>query len=761
MRQRHAYRMQTFGWRFSLLMGLAACSPDPVNQPGPKFCEVVDCSRECEAMTVRACDISESACRRLVQKSVECVRGIDFDETPNVRVVRRDSSESSAADAGSELDVVVVRTSPLEVSLPSDATLVSHHFSSAMKAFELLSGDLNFSQALVAAQENVAGRYWPGERELEVLIAEDAEQWTQMRTLAHEMIHALQDQERDLDSFYQASRARGASSNSTRAFVEGEAQLYAMLSLMFMLDGAVDVAERWVHGQKKGLLRSLRSSDAAGIDSIRRLVYPAGAIVHLEHWKRAGSAGTDELSDSFPLELAGWMRGDDDVPKQTLSCDDLGPLELSDMARVGAARTGPELVLPLLVRTVGSDLAFSWQASSEVTGDCLEVYGRSASSSSLGEEFRATAFPELADAGPGFEDAGRPRAVPARTIDAGAQADAASSASRDAGDGGASPLIESFRLTDVSARWVIDFADTETARRAVEALETLSEVDVERDAERVTLFATRTSDNGYESPLSECWPLYPFDPDEVYVVQDRIWHWSNGELALGTLPAVARERASISVAGELVYDERLFTPNRCLAPTYVSNASAVEADAEDDPVLAHPCDSQSVRSRQGAQGETFFECGRSEQWVTSGGEALFDPELGELLSIGYQKTLLLDTGVLHLSDGDSDVVLPFDVPGEWLATKARPDGYWVVAGSEDGSADLWFVDLLGEVWQLATYSKLEAAEQGYALIEGAVDGSGAFYQSSGGSLLRRDPFGDVQERDVPARGTLAWLVTGP
>src|SRR5690606_36960344 len=119
-------------------------------------------------------------------------------------------------------------------------------------------------------------------------------------------------------------------------------------------------------------------------------------------------------------------------------------------------------------------------------------------------------------------------------------------------------------------------------------------------------------------------------------------------------------------------------------------------------------------------------------------------ELGELLSIGYQKTLLLDTGVLHLSDGDSDVVLPFDVPGEWLATKARPDGYWVVAGSEDGSADLWFVDLLGEVWQLATYSKLEAAEQGYALIEGAVDGSGAFYQSSGGSLLRRDPFGDVQ-----------------
>jgi hypothetical protein len=126
----------------------------------------------------------------------------------------------------------------LTQSLHADYTPEELHIQEAsLRAFGLASGDFNLEQFLIKFYtEQAAGFYDPHTKTM--YIADWIDPEMQEGVLAHELTHALQDQNFDLNRFLRAARENDDASSARQAIVEG----YAMAAMLQRKLGAVDLA---------------------------------------------------------------------------------------------------------------------------------------------------------------------------------------------------------------------------------------------------------------------------------------------------------------------------------------------------------------------------------------------------------------------------------------------------------------------------------------------------------------------------------------
>jgi hypothetical protein len=295
----------------------------------------------------------------------------------------------------------------------------------------------------------------------------------------------------------------------------------------------------------------------------------------------------------------------------------------------------------------------------------------------------------------------------------------------------------------------------------------------------------------YDSPLVDCWPLYPFDPNEVYLSED-VWfpsdddatwreisHWSEPDVSLGGLPPDAYD-AQVMASGDLIYGGKQLTPDWC-NHRGEREPLPLPSPLGNDPGVPGPCDAQAnpaLETRVGLTGEILFRCeAKPDSWQADNGKVVVSTDLGELLSVGAQNTLMLSTGLLR-RDADADgvascadadaaatvttsqfgVLLPLAnlTRTQIIATRARPDGYWVAVNGET-AAELWHVDFSGCSEQLGVYPEEPKV---FDRFIAQLDGYGRLFELepyglSGLSVRSLD--GSSSSRDVSADR----FITGP
>jgi hypothetical protein len=126
----------------------------------------------------------------------------------------------------------------LEQTLHEEYTPQEIHIQeSVLKAFGLVSREFDLAKFLIAFYtEQAAGAYDP--RRKTMFIADWPTEEMQRMVLAHELTHALQDQNFDLQKFLRATRANDDATNARQAVVEG----YAMAAMMQHLVEPVELA---------------------------------------------------------------------------------------------------------------------------------------------------------------------------------------------------------------------------------------------------------------------------------------------------------------------------------------------------------------------------------------------------------------------------------------------------------------------------------------------------------------------------------------
>ncbi len=767
-------------WAVALAaLTLASCSEAPSNEPEVStYCDVVECSPQCAALTFSACDIAEASCQAVVQQAVECVRGVSFEEKPQVILdfVGLDAG-ASTVDAGNEpstrdggpdsglrgesraVSLVVSRE-----ELPAPWEVVDYHRTKSLQVVGLLSPELDLATAWSETDEGVLGTYSPMAEVLNVVVFPERDAWREMSTLAHEMVHALQDQEYGWRNGADLQES-GTSVQAYRAFIEGEAELYELLAmhLMLRLPFSEERLEELARKSRKSVLRAIQESDSPGIIALRSLVYPAGLDLALEAWKRDGIEGTTRLATGFPKDLAAFMRLDEQSTAVRFSCEDTAPLsdatplDDSNLTPVFVAQHQPALLLSLLLanRRPGEqpELAQAWHATAAWRGDCIEVFGE-------------TFTPAAPQFSPTRTDAGTPAGI---VSDAGAPA---ALPNRDAAADAGGFALPPAHLADVFVRWTMEFEDEATAVWVKSTLEdTLWTADawLVQEDKRVVLHVGSEGDRG-PNALVDCWPLYPFDPNDVYLMGDGISHWQHPEIALGSTSFVSF--ASVRSDGELLLADRtLFTPDWCLLPGDEAPLLDVARPGK-DLALPTPCDERSgtPNAKLGPEGARLHHCRNSDTWVDERGRTVVSGELGTLEAVGYDGTLLLSTGVFHRGglppeppsveqpslglidasvndagqtsdsgsilidtmdpriDVEEGTLLPFhDLPvllsRYFMAvpdvrvgtTRVLPDGYWVaLEGEESHTYVLWFIDFIGHAEQVVDYGAWPRIGRGLA-----------------------------------------------
>src|SRR6516164_4156443 len=112
-----------------------------------------------------------------------------------------------------------------------------HVQEATLKAFGLVGADFDLGKFLITLYtEQAAGYYDP--RRKTMCLADWVSADMQEMVLAHELTHALQDQNFDLDKFVNADRGNDDATNARQALVEG----YATAVMMQHMVGDVDLA---------------------------------------------------------------------------------------------------------------------------------------------------------------------------------------------------------------------------------------------------------------------------------------------------------------------------------------------------------------------------------------------------------------------------------------------------------------------------------------------------------------------------------------
>jgi hypothetical protein len=398
--------------RSALCMALLGCAcggaPEDAgaveSRPGSSYADGRVPVRGCESFDYGGCDIREPACVDNLAAIAHCLRGSDTTlPMPELAYV-------SQAEAERELALLFPPEPPAEVN----------HLEVALTQLGLTQrGALSpTAQAERYAREWAA--FYSQARQVIVVIEHAArlDALNENVVLVHEMIHALQDTEHDLEAFGQRYGLGVDADLRSSSVVEGEARLHerryfaaragldaAELDLQRSFDNLRDASERWLFEQG-----DLYSASQLSVP------YAHGAAYVFDVWSEGGSSAVRALFDAPPSSmrevLATSWGGELSVPLEpfpapTEAASGLGFERSPGEAKLETSTSMGAWGLYLLVRSKLDDaesarsLALGWR------GDLLEVFSLAAGETAarwqlqLGDALAAARVAELLSDMPG------------------------------------------------------------------------------------------------------------------------------------------------------------------------------------------------------------------------------------------------------------------------------------------------------------------------------------------------------------------------
>lgn len=264
----------------------------------------------CEDFSYRSCDILEHDCQRELFQLVACLRGGEArpTEPPPVRLLSESEATAAVLDSATE---------------PATAA-VDGQFEAMVRALELLGtlepGLLGAeSEVLEVTIASALALYVPATAE--VIVIDRGEPLTDLEAngvLAHEFVHALQDQEHDLGRFDQEPAQDSDRALAHSAMIEGEATLYELLFSLAYSGRALD------HVDYAGLFANLTGyGDGLALDDGSPMLtapmifpYTYGARYMGQHWLEGDQPALAQLFEQPPqssLEVM-WPSGATELP---------------------------------------------------------------------------------------------------------------------------------------------------------------------------------------------------------------------------------------------------------------------------------------------------------------------------------------------------------------------------------------------------------------------------------------------------------------
>ena len=179
---------------------------------GPEPVPIAGCTTE----NYGTCDILASSCPKRILSLMACLRGTKDAELPPITVVSageyRELLESIFAE---ETDEEQAETALFEQGLVLLGLAEPGSFAAASQVDQL-------AEAVLASYSHI-------DKSITIVAPEKARGWVDsvanMLTLGHELVHALQDQEHDLDSYTREHSVTYDDYLASRAVPEGEAEL--------------------------------------------------------------------------------------------------------------------------------------------------------------------------------------------------------------------------------------------------------------------------------------------------------------------------------------------------------------------------------------------------------------------------------------------------------------------------------------------------------------------------------------------------------
>jgi hypothetical protein len=269
---------------FAIASALSACSDE-------------DCLR------LTRCNVRERDCQRSVMKAVACMRGGGDGELPAVRVL----SEAEFIERGSS------DASDDEASRAEREARYAL-WTRGLSLFDLAPDAYAIDDAIAESAAVTGAAYFHETREIVIIDrGTPLSDVGAVEMLAHEVVHALQDQELDLTAYEERWATSFDASLALHAVIEGEAVHYQLLA-------AVELAERdpseldWEHlytdWRSETLLEA--EADAAPVALAHmRFPYAFGGGFVTQHWLARGRGGIDALLDDPPRTSSQVMFGSD------------------------------------------------------------------------------------------------------------------------------------------------------------------------------------------------------------------------------------------------------------------------------------------------------------------------------------------------------------------------------------------------------------------------------------------------------------------
>lgn len=295
----------------TLFVLVASTACDEVGPSSMPACDRRRCSDACLDLAGPICDVLEASCQERIFAAAQCVRGTDG-TVPEVRVLTEEEyrAELAAAqeiDAGAALDAGKGDAGSSDAG--ADAGDPPADESPYYRGLTLLG--LYTPKPSVDALEYLGGYYQSSTRSITLISegqAQDSE--SSQVTLAHEFIHALQDQQVGLSEL---ARASGRSTDSDLALgclVEGEARLYEELAWVLLQGLSVDL-DYWYSNidWRAKYSRDAVIQNESPYNQLWLLRYSTGARFLLDAWLDGGNQAVRKIFDAPPNNTLYWMLG--------------------------------------------------------------------------------------------------------------------------------------------------------------------------------------------------------------------------------------------------------------------------------------------------------------------------------------------------------------------------------------------------------------------------------------------------------------------
>lgn len=368
--------------RIALLIGSSFALLGCENQESPLgACDGNSCPSACLALSREGtCDIYEPVCQERVFRAVGCVRD-EEGELPPIRTLTVEEQRAEDEQRARPPSVDASADKPPEAAAGADDTdsddagaPVPRYPSNALaRAFGLFG--LWRERSPADRGERLAGYYDQFSGWVTLIDrGEPGGDERSQRNLAHELVHAYQDQQLGLFG----ALGEGSDGNLARAFLfEGEARLYEMLAWGLLTNKPVDEASlsETFQGDIDRATTIVMESESPH-DDLWLLQYGVGARFLLDVWLHGGNRAIRAMHDAPPIGTVHWMRAlarrrDERWLTSTrrLSCGRLTPPE--GYSSFISDSPGALHLFALLSRAL---VAQSWERALEWQGDKLETF---------------------------------------------------------------------------------------------------------------------------------------------------------------------------------------------------------------------------------------------------------------------------------------------------------------------------------------------------------------------------------------------------